>query len=196
MKKRLEVEPVRTTKEILKDFDFLPYSTRKRNMAHQVLYLDFQVKLLKAYKIYGGLNNLVARNIILTSVNIIEHLLFWIYYQENKKVRSDSLPTLIGFACKKRVIDGEFAKKLNKVIDLRNKIHPRKQSEDLDVKTFGNNEMTFCLANMNELISKMRDFYKAKDEEIGVDDERCSYEEYHHIFCQDYGQCPYCFQTI
>lgn len=196
MKNRLEIDPVRTTEEILKDFDFLPYSTRKRNMAHQVLYLDFQVKLLKAYNIYGGLKNLVARNIVLTAVNIIEYLLFLVYCQENEIGKRDSLPTLIGFACKKQVIDGKLAKKLNNVNDFRNKIHPRKQDVDLDVKSFGSDEMTLCIVAMNELISKMRDFYKANDEEIGVDDERCPYEEYHHVFCQDYGQCPYCYEVV
>jgi len=192
-KKKLDIPAVKTIDEILSEFHFLEYSTRKRNLAYQVQYLDFQIKLLKEYVIYGSVLNSLLRNAVISITNIIEYLLFTCLRSEyGKDPKSHKFPSLIGQAKTRNMISKNLAGDLNKINDLRNNLHPSKQKDALDVNCFDKKDANACLATMRKLKKELNDYFNRKNTKVELDNTPCPYEG-HVEMLFDGGQCPYCY---
>lgn len=186
------MSPLRTISEILTDFSFLKYSTRKRNLAYQLQYLDFKVELLRLKSIYGAVQACLMRDLVITITNIIEYLLFvslgTIY---GKDPKPHKFPQLVGQAKSKHLISKVLAKDLNKIDELRNKIHPSKQKAELDIACFTKKQVDFCLASLNLLKNELNEFFGKRDMQADLNKERCSYYGWSQVLFPDFN-CPYC----
>ena len=192
-KEKLNIPPLKTIREILSDLKFLKYSTRKRNLAYQIQYQDFLLKLLESYYIYGSLKNILFRQYVVTVTNIVEYLLFVSLHQiYGKAPKTHKIPRLIGQARSKKIISRELGRDLNKINDLRNRIHPSKQKNHLDINSFNKNEVQSCSNILDKLIEEVRDFFVSKKIKVNSKLPRCPYEDYHILYFLDNERCPYC----
>ncbi len=174
---KLFMRPLKTVQQILLELDFLEYSTRKRNLAYQVQYLEFKINLLKSRAVYGAVQGCLVRDIVINVTNIIEYLLFislrTIYGRDPK---SHKFPQLIGQAKRNNLITKTLANNLNKIEELRNKLHPSKQKAELDIICFTPRQASFCLFVMNALEDKLREYFNERNVEVETAGFNCPYE--------------------
>jgi len=176
-KKRIFTEALKTIKDNLSEFDFLEHSTRKRNLAYQLQYLDFNMQLLREYNLYGAIEAAILRHLVIHITNIIEYLLFVSLSKVyDKDPKNHKLPSLIGQAKNKGLIDKTLASNLNGVVEIRNKLHPSKQNEELDIKCFTYKEVHLCLLSMHNLRDQLRNFFSTKNVKVETNIVECPYE--------------------
>ncbi len=188
-KEKLKIPPLKTIDEIISDLDFLKYSTRKRNLAYQINYFDYLTKFLDSYHIYGSLKSSLIRQSIIVATNIIEYLLFISLRQiYGKDPKPNKFPHLVGQARRKSLVGKKLAGQLNKLNKLRDKLHPSKQEEDLDIVRFTYNELHECNYCLTILEEELSCYFKPKQVETNVKFSTYPCEDYHIIF----DQCPYC----
>lgn len=184
--------PLKTIKEILSDFDFLEYSTQKRNLAYQVQYLEFKTNILKSKSVYGAVRACLIRELVIAITNIIEYLLFislkTIYGRDPKPHK---FPHLVGQARANHLISRELARDLNGIDILRNKLHPSKQKVELDINCFTKKQAYNCLDALHLLKDELREFFNNRDIEVEMEEDRCPYEGYSQVLFSDFN-CPYC----
>lgn len=86
MKKKLEISPLPTVKNILEDLDSLEYSTQKLNITYQMQLYHFFLEMYNEYDIKKGLRNIFVYQIC-CSATIIEGLLYCSLRQEGIDLR-------------------------------------------------------------------------------------------------------------
>jgi len=186
------MQPLKTIPKILSEFDFLEYSTRKRNLAYQVQYLEFKNNLLKSNSVYGAVKGCLMRDLVINITNIIEYLLFIslraIYGRDPK---SHKFPQLIGQARRNNLINKDLARDLNKVEELRNKLHPSKQKVELDINCFTTKQIYFCLSSMDILKNELRKYFNEQNVEVETTGFICPYEGWSQALFPNFI-CPSC----
>jgi len=192
MKRKLPIGSLKTISQILSEYNFLQYGTRKRNLAYQLQYLEFKLSFLYKYKVYGSIEKIMCREIVISITNIIEYLLFVslreIYKHDPK---NHKLPSLIGQARRKDLIKQEIAKELNEIVKLRNKLHPSKQKKELDINCFTIRNVNSCMHALSTLRDELRNAFNKRRAKIILKDEVCHYEGYSQVLFDDF-LCPYC----
>jgi hypothetical protein len=185
------MSPLKTIPEILSDLTFLKYSTHKRNLAYQLQYLEFKMNLLESGATYGAVRGCLIRDLVINITNVIEYLLFislrTIYGRDPKPYQ---FPHLVGQAKRNNLINKILSGKLNKIAELRNKLHPSKQNVDLDIKFFTQKQVIFCLSVLDRLKLELKDFFKrgVKVETSGF---ICPYEGWSQALFPNL-MCPHC----
>lgn len=173
----LKIAPLKTIEVILSDFEFLEYGTRKRNLAYQVQYLEFKIQVLKNYSIYGSIRGAMLRDIVITVTNIMEYILFTslcAVYGEDPK--NHKFPSMIGQARRKGLISRNLAADMNKIDELRNKLHPSRQKSELDVKCFTAKDIDLCENSFNSLRNELEMYFKPRGIEVQTENETCPYK--------------------
>ena len=192
-KEKLNIAPLKTVQEHLSELSFLKYSTRSRNLAYQLQLLDFISELLTSYDIYGGVKNSLIRQVVIIVTNIAEYLLFVSLRQfYGSDPNPSGFPDLVGQAKRNGLLDKELAKSLNEINDYRVKLHPSKQTSELDVKFFNEEKMELCHSILHKLVSALRDYFNPQDIQIETEDRQCNCELYHSMYFLGGQICPYC----
>jgi hypothetical protein len=184
--------PLKTILEILSDLDFLKYSTRKRNLAYQLQYLEFKMNLLTSGTTYGAVRGCLMRDLVINTTNIIEYLLFislrTIYGKDPKPCK---FPHLVGQAKKNGIIRKKLSQELNKIEELRNRLHPSKQKNDLDIKFFNRSQVNSCLSALNTLKQELKYSFKSQNIKVETAGFICPYEGWSQALFPNL-MCPHC----
>ena len=148
--------------------------------------------ILRSKQVYGSIKTCLIRELIITITNIMEYFLFislWKIYGNDPN--SYKFPQLIGQAKRRNLIRRELAHSLNKVNDLRNRLHPSKQKEELDINCFTKKEAYFALDILNSLEEALNDFFCEEPIEMEEGEIQCEYEGYSQVLFPDFN-CPFC----
>ncbi len=136
---------------------FLPYSTRKRNIAYKIQHLEFMIGIRNNYKMYGSIASIFNQQGIVLIHSIIESVMFCVLIKEgvigeNSGMGFDTLSNRIR---QKNIISRETVRKLNTLNTKRNILHPRRQN-DLDINSF-------LVTDVNTAIDTFKSFFKDLD---------------------------------
>jgi hypothetical protein len=166
-----DIPPLPEVGQILSDdLGFLKYSTQKRNVAYLWQFLEFQKSLFDRYYTYGSVRKSMIRSIVLTTTNIIEYLLYASVRQEGREAKH-SLRKLINNAATFRLIDDNLKVQLHELRELRNRIHPDNQTEELDYDSFQDSQVNWCVTLLTALKKSLADHFEPS--EVLTEPARC-----------------------
>jgi hypothetical protein len=192
-KEKLNIALLKTVQEHLSKLSFLKYSTHSRNLAYQLQLLDFISELLNSYDIYGGVKNSLIRQVVIIVTNIAEYLLFASLRQfYGSDPSSSGFPDLVGQAKRNGLLDKKLARALNEINDYRIKLHPSKQTAELDVKFFNEDKMELCHSILHMLVSALRGYFIPQAIQLETEAHQCNHEAYHSMHFLNGEVCPYC----
>lgn len=180
-----------TVDEILNQrLGFLRYSTQKRNLAYLWQFLTFLKHLFDHWPRYGSVSPSMVRQIVLTTTNMIEYLLF-IAIRQTGETPQGSVPPMIGQAKRLGMIDRNLARRLNTVVDnWRNRLHPNRQGTELDFHFFTEQRVSECISRVEELTSALRVHFRPN--EVQTEASECYYADYHELIFSPGQVCPLC----
>ncbi len=191
-KKNLSIPCLSSINEILSEYDFLEYSTQKRNLAYLIQYVEFKVNILREYNIYGSVRASLLRGLIINIANIIEYLLYTsLRTSYSQELKSCKFPSLVGQARLSGLISRQLAGDLNKINTLRSHLHPSRQKQKLDHESFDQRKAKRCLLAMHNLRDELKTYFKNKDIYVETKEVKCPYEGYSHVLFRD-NICPCC----
>ncbi|MFA6216416.1 MAG: hypothetical protein WDL87_02020 [Candidatus Omnitrophota bacterium] len=183
---------LKTINQILTEYHFLEYSTRKRNLAYQIQYLDLKIGLLESGSYYGVIKSSLIRDLVINITNILEYLLFVsLRTLRGRDPENFRFPSLVGQAKRSGLISKDLARLLNEIVELRNNLHPSKQNKELDINCFTKKEFYLCLKALNLLKNELKEFFSKEGIKVETEDVRCPYEGYSQVLFSDFI-CPYC----
>lgn len=190
----LDIAPLHTVERILnEDLGFLKYSTQKRNLAYLMQFLEFQKSLFDRYHTYGAVRKSMIRSIILTVTNIAEYLLY-VSVRQTGRAAGHGVKKLINQAADVQLIDDNLKGQLHDCRELRNRIHPDNQTEELDYASFEDDQVDECVALLSTLRRRLADLFQPG--QVLTARTRCPCEAYHHLLLSDGDVCPYCGEII
>ena len=206
MKKQLQISPLPTISEILKEFSFLEYSANVRNMAYQIQFLEFLIQLENHYNIDRGLKITFVHHIIVNVISIIEHLLCVTLLGEKTDIKFPSRGKyrfIVSKAEKNGLITQATAKQLLKLIKKRSQIHLNKNNEIL-LKVLKEKDFTEAIEIMQKTQKEVSEYFhnkRAREKtyqysltKFKKEDNQCAYCEYAQVLDEDF--CPWCGKII
>ncbi len=165
-KKRLNINSLPLIENILKDFGFFNYSTQKRNLAYQIQLFYLFVEIYQKYNINRGLGNIFIYQICCTAASIIEGMLFCSIRQSgidlNQQGRHKKALGLINLAKSKGLINKDLAKRLQKIIDIRNDLHPERQ-KTLHAKEINDHYFEWVKDTIEKLKSQLENYFTSSN---------------------------------
>lgn len=138
------------------EWAFVPDVLVRENIAYQMQYLEFMVRLYNEYRVYLTLESLLCKDILVTIGGIIEAVLFQLVFESRAKEGRDMGPrsdftVLLGMAYHElKIIDREMWHFCHELRKTRNRVHLK--SADFQEHT------AYTVEQANSALTKLEEF--------------------------------------